>query len=67
MTAARSTVQRLWALEGATFHIDRSLVMVGASGEIAIPVPAFLIQHDRGLVLWDTGVSPQAQEDAEGV
>lgn len=57
------TVERLWPLEGATFMVDRGRIMVGGQGELVIPVPSFLIKHERGLVLWDTGVSPLAQED----
>lgn len=41
--------------------------MLGASGEVTIPVPTFLIEHERGLVLFDTGVVPAAVEDPEGV
>ncbi|WP_114423642.1 N-acyl homoserine lactonase family protein [Nocardioides houyundeii] len=59
-------VEQLWALEGATFTLDRSRLMAGGQGELVIPVPSFLMRHERGLVLWDTGVSPLAQEDPIG-
>ena len=56
---------KLWALDGANFTLDRGLVMIGASGIITIPAPTYLIQHERGLVLWDTGVSPLAADNVE--
>jgi len=33
---------------------------------VTIPLPAFLIEHARGLVLFDTSLNPKAAEDAEG-
>jgi glyoxylase-like metal-dependent hydrolase (beta-lactamase superfamily II) len=32
------------------------------SGPIELPLPAFLIEHDRGLVLLDTGLKPEAHD-----
>lgn len=63
---AAGTATRMWALDGAHFTFDSSLLVVGCSGEVTIPVPTFLIEHPRGLVLFDTGVAPSAVEDAEG-
>lgn len=62
-----SHATRLWALDGATFTVDTGLLVVNGSGEITIPVPTFLIEHPRGLVLFDTGVVPHASVDPEGV
>ncbi len=59
--------RRLWALDGATFTIDSSILVVGAQGEVTIPVPSYLIEHPRGLVLFDTGIAPQAAEDPHAV
>ena len=60
------TATKLWALDGAKFTLDRSILVVGGTGEIHIPVPTYLIQHPRGLVLFDTGIAPSAVEDPEG-
>jgi len=57
--------RRLWALDSPTFTLDRGILMVGASGEVTIPMPAYLIEHPRGLVLFDTGLAPQAADAPE--
>jgi N-acyl homoserine lactone hydrolase len=40
-----------------------SLLMAGGEGEITIPVPAYLIEHPKGRVLFDTGLHPDLQRD----
>lgn len=40
--------------------------MAGAEGQIKAPVPAFLIEHPKGLVLFDTGLAQAVQSDPEG-
>ncbi|MDI3314810.1 MAG: N-acyl homoserine lactonase family protein [Mycobacterium sp.] len=64
---AFGTAKRLWALDSPTFTLDKSILMVGASGECTIPMPAYLIEHPKGLVLFDTGLVPAAATDPEGV
>ncbi|MCG3754002.1 N-acyl homoserine lactonase family protein [Amycolatopsis sp. Poz14] len=61
-----STAKRLWPLAGASFTLDRGLIVLGQSGPIALPIPAFLIEHDDGLVLLDTGIAPEAWDDPKG-
>ncbi|MGD9525585.1 MAG: N-acyl homoserine lactonase family protein [Candidatus Nanopelagicales bacterium] len=61
------TAKRLWALDSPTFTIDRADLMVGASGEVTIPMPAYLIEHPRGLVLFDTGLVPESIDDPHSV
>jgi glyoxylase-like metal-dependent hydrolase (beta-lactamase superfamily II) len=34
-------------------------MMAGQSGEFRMPVPAFLVEHPQGLVLFDTGLHPE--------
>ncbi len=58
--------RRLWALEGGFLSEDRSKLVVGESGPVTLPCPAFLIEHDRGLVLVDTGMVPAAVDDPRG-
>lgn len=58
-----ATARRLWALEATTLKTDASRLVVGAEGEIRMPMPCFVIEHERALVLFDTGLHPLAQED----
>lgn len=55
--------RRLWALEATTLTADASRLVVGAEGVIRMPMPCFVIEHERALVLFDTGLHPLAQED----
>src|SRR5262249_49023350 len=70
-TGARMTptgrAKRLWALDGPTLTHDRSHLVVGETGIITFPVPCFLIEHARGLVLFDTGLVPEAAVDARKI
>jgi len=38
-------------------------MMVGEAGEITFPVPAYLIEHPKGRVLFDTGLHPAVRGD----
>lgn len=59
--------KRLWALDAPTITVDQSLMMVGGSGAITIPMPAYLIEHPAGLVLFDTGPAHSAADDPAAV
>lgn len=59
--------KRLWALDSPTFTLDNAILMVGATGQSTIPMPAYLIEHPKGLVLFDTGLVPDAADDPEQV
>lgn len=61
-----STTVKIWALDGAKFTLDRGILIVGGEGTLTIPVPTYLIQHERGLVLFDTGLDPAAVTDPSG-
>ncbi|GAA2536027.1 MULTISPECIES: N-acyl homoserine lactonase family protein [Pseudonocardia] len=65
--ATPGTAKRMWALDSPTFTVDKSLLLLGAAGECTIPMPAYLIEHPKGLVLFDTGLVPAAATDPEGV
>lgn len=58
-----AAARRLWALEATTLTADASRLVVGAEGVIRMPMPCFVIEHERALVLFDTGLHPLAQED----
>jgi N-acyl homoserine lactone hydrolase len=55
--------RRLWALDSPTLTVEAVTLMYGLSGQVTIPMPAFLIQHDKGLILFDTGIAPEALDD----
>lgn len=55
------SARRMWALDGAHITMDRTELVDGAEpGRITFPAPSFLVEHDEGLVLFDTGVTPAA-------
>lgn len=45
---------------------DLNMMLSGKQGKIRFPVPAYLIDHPRGQVLFDTGLHPQCAHDANG-
>jgi glyoxylase-like metal-dependent hydrolase (beta-lactamase superfamily II) len=54
---------RLHALTCGWLTSARGLFLEGAAGSIRVPVPSFLIEHPRGLVLFDTGMHPESRTD----
>lgn len=56
---ARLPDMRMWQLTVGQLELDKGFLtaMVDAGKRIKIPVPAYLIQHPRGLVLFDTGMN----------
>jgi N-acyl homoserine lactone hydrolase len=46
-------------------HITGKLgyLMEGGEGEARLPIPAYLIEHSKGLALFDTGMHPDCQRD----
>jgi N-acyl homoserine lactone hydrolase len=65
---AAPTALRAWALEGATLTYDAcQLVLTAPPAPVQIPAPTFLVQHARGLLLYDTGIAPDAATDPYGV
>jgi N-acyl homoserine lactone hydrolase len=57
---------KLIALAGATFSMKESDLMTGGGDTVMdIPVPTFLIEHSKGLVLFDTGCAPEVAVDPE--
>jgi N-acyl homoserine lactone hydrolase len=66
--APSKTATRMWALTGATFTVPRNILVASLdTSPVTIPVPTYLIEHERGLVLFDTGCNPRAATDPEGV
>jgi N-acyl homoserine lactone hydrolase len=67
MAKISRTAKRLWALEGGFLTEDRGKLVVGEGGVVTLPCPSFLIEHERGLVLIDTGLVPDAVDNPSGV
>lgn len=59
--------RRMWALDCPTLTVDANTLMYGLSGMLTIPMPAFLVEHAKGLVLFDTGIAPEAIDDPAAV
>jgi len=57
---------KLYAMTCGWLTSDADMMLAGREGKIHFPVPAYLIDHPRGLVLFDTGLHPQCQHDAQG-
>jgi N-acyl homoserine lactone hydrolase len=55
---------RLWALDAPMYTGDAGEVVLGDDSGVTVhPVPAFLIEHERGLVLFDTSLDYNAAGD----
>jgi N-acyl homoserine lactone hydrolase len=64
---SQGNVERLVAMLGATVSMKESDLMIGGGEQmIELPVPIFLIEHPKGLVLFDTGCNPQVAVDPVG-
>ena len=46
---------------------DRTLVADGSTEEFTIPVPAWLVRHERGVVLFDAGLHPALADGPESL
>lgn len=60
------TAHSLTALDSGRLTVDAAEQVVGAAGSCSIPFPAFVVEHSQGLLLFDTGLSPRAYDDADG-
>lgn len=63
MSTSAATALRLWALDAPTMNLDAGDLVVGAEGMITFPLPAFLIEHERALILFDTSFAPMLNDD----
>src|SRR3972149_3026224 len=65
-THYKSAGIRLFAMTCGWLSSDLRMMLAGKEGTIRFPVPAYLIEHPKGRVLFDTGLHPQSQHDALG-
>jgi glyoxylase-like metal-dependent hydrolase (beta-lactamase superfamily II) len=45
------------------FTVDSAQMIRGSTGQIEVPAPVYLIEHPKGLVVFDTSLTPLAYED----
>ncbi len=45
--------------------LPASILLAGEEGNLTVPVPAYLIEHPKGRVLFDTGLHPDTQVDPD--
>src|SRR5262245_22213185 len=57
---------RLVAVTCGWLTAANALFLEGERGLLRVPVPAFLIEHPRGRVLFDTGLHPDLRNDPKG-
>ncbi len=55
---------QLYAFTCGNVTSDRERFLAGESGKITVPVPAYLIVHRQGKVLFDTGLSIALHQDS---
>jgi N-acyl homoserine lactone hydrolase len=58
-----ATARRLWALDAPRMTLDAGELVLGAEGSVTIPLPGHLIEHERGLILFDTSMNPLVCDD----
>jgi N-acyl homoserine lactone hydrolase len=56
----------LFALTCGRLGGELGYLMEGGEGRVELPIPAYLIEHPKGRVLFDTGMHPDCQHDPAG-
>jgi N-acyl homoserine lactone hydrolase len=54
---------RLFAMTCGHLTGELGRLMEGGKGRIRLPIPAYLIEHPKGLALFDSGMHPDCQND----
>jgi N-acyl homoserine lactone hydrolase len=57
---------RLFAFACGWLTGPAGIFLEGEHGKLRVPVPAFLVDHPQGRVLFDTGMHPDVQHDPHG-
>jgi N-acyl homoserine lactone hydrolase len=57
---------RLFAFTCGWLKGELGHLMEGGEGEVELPIPAYLIEHPKGTMLFDTGMHPDCQHDPAG-
>ena len=66
MSAATGSGMRVYALTCGWLTMSMGSLLKGEAGKLRIPVPAYLVAHPRGTLLFDTGLHPDTATDPEG-
>ncbi|HEY1300742.1 MAG TPA: N-acyl homoserine lactonase family protein [Stellaceae bacterium] len=56
---------KLFAFTCGRLEGDLGHLMEGGQGRVKLPIPAYLIEHPKGTVLFDTGMHPACQGEPE--
>ncbi|GAA5122453.1 N-acyl homoserine lactonase family protein [Alloalcanivorax gelatiniphagus] len=67
MSRTQGKALRMWALDAPQQKLDAGLLVLWGQGEVTVPFPVYVIEHPRGLVLFDTGIVPEALDDPHAV
>jgi len=57
---------RLYAFTCGMVTGEFGRLMQGGEGDITLPIPVYLIEHPKGVALFDTGLHPDCQQDPSG-
>ena len=57
---------RLFAFTCGWLEGDFGRLMEGGEGRVRLPIPAYLVEHPKGRLLFDTGIHRDCQHDPEG-
>jgi N-acyl homoserine lactone hydrolase len=57
---------RLFAFTCGSLEGDLGRLIEGGEGRVRLPIPAYLIEHPKGTMLFDTGMHPDCQRDPSG-
>ena len=60
---ARGDGMALYAMTCGWLSCDLGEMLAGGEGQVTFPIPAYLIDHPKGLVLFDTGLHPHSIDD----
>ncbi len=66
MRSSRGEELRVYALTCGWLSCDMAMMLEGVAGQVRFPVPAYLIEHPKGRVLFDAGLHPDAEADPFG-
>src|SRR5262245_56816206 len=59
----REVAVRVFAFTCGWLSSDLGLILDGEAGRVRLPIPAYVIEHPRGTVLFDSGMHPDLQTD----
>jgi glyoxylase-like metal-dependent hydrolase (beta-lactamase superfamily II) len=57
---------KLFAFTCGWLEGDFARLIEGGEGRVELPIPAYLIEHPKGIALFDTGMHPDCQHDPAG-